>query len=1266
MAHCAEKTGLSASTPPSKNVATLYGGGEEKYGLKPVLNDINLNVFGKQITVVFSPPDSGKTTMMKLITGCLAPDNGAITVGSCDVANNAEGARRVLAYCPYNGTLFDDLTVEEHLTFFGTAKGGFGDQVRRDVSRLMRDTGLSRYRGWYVDQLSPAQQRLLSAATAMMPYAEVEMIVMDEPTRNMDPSSRRELWEVLLKLRRERGVFLTTSDYAEAEALADRIVVLNRGTIFCAGSPEYIKSQFGMGYLLRLEKGRGYRAAAVDALIYKQAPAAGKAEENASSVVYRLTGFSDLLASLMRDILYDLEKSKRTLGVARIGIKVTTMEDVLQGISDRRSTPSSRDQSVFSRKGEAPSSKEPSVVAAKADVGWLLPVSAGGMAALKMLRGRSRDDPSSVSTVRALMHKRLLDWTRSVALRSPYWLLPSALLLLGGYCENALLASVPTLRTTLTYDVQEIVGPAIGFCGATQNGSLRALVMQRVCPLLEGSGVRLRSIDLTQVESQLLSLAADDVRDYVFRYTMGVVTTDRERRFALWFNGQNPHSALLALNLLHIALLRDITGDPESFVRLTNTPDNFQAVESEDTLLNFFREFELSRVRRESAGYVVHAVLVRVLCAVFLPAALCYHAAHFVLPVLVERMSAAKHLQLMAGLSGAVYWLGHLLFDVLLCVAHALLFTAAAVAFRSFLGWPYIRVFGALLTTAADMLAFSASPPTLQVLIEIVMTVPIRWLPTYIVTRGFTKLILLHKESLICAEGGLLLKRYCEKNFLRFTTSLAQCCPQYGEPHPKREHRSVDEPLSASFHSGFFELSALFLEACFCFAAAAFLDSDLLQRLWSHLETGRESYEYAQPTVDADVRKERKLVDDICNQRAFAQHALVVHCLSKAYGFLQPRLAVDDVSFALRRGECLGLVGVLGTGKSTLLGVLGGELFPSSGDAYMSSLSLTRHYRQWMQSVGYVPYDWGLVDGLTGREMICVLATLRGVQDVPRTTACALRVVELAEPDAPIASYGAGAKTQLSLALALMSLPRVYLLDLPELDAPSRIVVRRVLELLRPTSSVVLTCEHLHHFEGVCDRIAILVAGRIECLGSLKDLSDKYCRGTTIVIYTYPDRKYDVDHQRFIAIEMIEHFPTCTLERCYEGQLEFRIAETQASLGEMFDRLLYIKRRRKFHLFYVSDTTMDQIFASLGRKHAGLQCTRVVSHVHLGATRVVAHVRRGEHDTSARHRATAGSTVERGVIPSSSARQQTTKSGPLNSGAILEQAVAMEAASLHD
>lgn len=54
------------------------------------------------------------------MTGCLAPDNGAITVGSCDVTNNAEGARRVLAYCPYNGTLFDDLTVEEHLTFFGT------------------------------------------------------------------------------------------------------------------------------------------------------------------------------------------------------------------------------------------------------------------------------------------------------------------------------------------------------------------------------------------------------------------------------------------------------------------------------------------------------------------------------------------------------------------------------------------------------------------------------------------------------------------------------------------------------------------------------------------------------------------------------------------------------------------------------------------------------------------------------------------------------------------------------------------------------------------------------------------------------------------------------------------------------------------------------------------------------------------------------------------------------------------------------------------
>ncbi|KAH7952385.1 hypothetical protein HPB52_022185 [Rhipicephalus sanguineus] len=491
------------------------------------------------------------------------------------------------------------------------------------------------------------------------------------------------------------------------------------------------------------------------------------------------------------------------------------------------------------------------------------------------------------------------------------------------------------------------------------------------------------------------------------------------------------------------------------------------------------------------------------------------------------------------------------------------------------------------------MVQFAGRIPRFPTWFLVVLSLLVRWTPTYTVTRALTKLILLRKEHLICLENGLLLTLYCKKRAVQFTQRLKECCPPHGNPYSDNL-----QPLSVDLNTGFLEVLALLLEGCFCFALICFLDSDLMQRLWSRVE-GQEPpavYKgdgYQRNTMDGDVIKETQLVDDIYKQRHFDRQVMLVRGLSKAYGFFRPHFAVDNVSFTVRRGECLGLVGVLGTGKSTLLGVLGGELFPTAGDAYMSpGTSLTRNYRQWMHDVGYVPYGWGLLDALTGREMTHMVAVLRGVQDVPRVTACALQVVELADPDAPIASYGVGAKTQLSLALALMAFPKLYLLDLPDLDTPSRLVIRRVLDTLTPGASVVLTCEHLHTYADVCDRIAILVAGRIECIGSVRELTDKYCRGTTIAIYTFPDRKHDTEHQRFIVLDMIEHFPDATLVRCYEGLLEFRleqpIAGTQMSLFEIFDRLLYLKRKLKFHIFYVSETTLDQIFVSLGRKHAGL------------------------------------------------------------------------------
>ncbi|XP_077498474.1 phospholipid-transporting ATPase ABCA3-like [Amblyomma americanum] len=987
---------------------------------------------------------------------------------------------------------------------------------------------------------------------------------------------------------------------------------------------------------LWLHKGPGYKSSGVEAVLRKHHSRAERVEDKPGIVVYRLTGSSDTLSTLMRDLFADLENSKASLGVAKMGVIVTTLEDILEGIHKQRSllvtrrVPSKRHSFSTLTIKEAVSRLKIDMSALEGRVEHDEPDpvlgGAGTEDALRALRNRTVFvEATSRSRLQSLFHKRVLHWKRMPVQRTLRWLLPTALLLLGGYCESSILSGIPKHDETLSYDVHNIAASAVGFCGA-KGGRFQQFMTQRMCPVLEESGVQLETMNLTNIAPQLLALANHDVYSYVFRFQIGAVSSESASRITLWFNGQNPHSALLALNLLHTALLRNMTGHKTAAIRFTNAPDAFQAEETVGVLLSFFREFELGSPRRDSAGYVVHLVLVRVLCAVFVPTALCYHATHFVGVVLSERVSGAKHQQLLTGIGGALFWLGHLLFDGCRGLVHAFAFTAATAAFRPFLGWNFVYaiftifllytfvaislaylfsfwfdnaskafytiagmylvggVLGSLFSTATDLFVFSPSErPGLRSL----MSLPFRWVPTYLANRGITKLILLRKEHLICSEDGLSLKLYCREDFVPFTQRLEECCP------PLKDARSADrlQPFSIGLNTGLYEILSLLLEGGFCFALVNFLDSDLLQRFWSYFsarEPAGSSKAFLE-TAEDEVAKERQQVEDIYKMHDFEQRALLVRGLSKTYGFIRPRCGIDNVSFCVRQGECLGVVGVLGTGKTTLVSVLGGELFPTSGDAYMGLMSLTLHYRQWLRNVGYVPHAGGFLETLTGREMICLLAALRGVQDVPRVTRCLLRIVDLVEPDAAIASYGVGARFQLSLALALMVFPRLYLLDLPDLDSQTRALVRRVLECLRQYSTVVLTCEHLHLYESVCDRIAILAAGRIECIGSVKELSDKYCHGTTITIYTFPDRKYDLQHQRLIVTETMDHFPTCALVRCYEGILEFRISEPPTSLCETFDRLLFLKRQHKFHFFYVSDTTLDQIFASLGRKHVGLK-----------------------------------------------------------------------------
>lgn len=185
----------------------------------------------------------------------------------------------------------------------------------------------------------------------------------------------------------------------------------------------------------------------------------------------------------------------------------------------------------------------------------------------------------------------------------------------------------------------------------------------------------------------------------------------------------------------------------------------------------------------------------------------------------------------------------------------------------------------------------------------------------------------------------------------------------------------IRQPLNLfQRQTGGYEVLKMLLQGSIYLAIIAFLDSGLLYRFWWVLrrrvskgtssllrtQTARNSSRYytvAGASFDAGVVEERKVAEIILKGDFAKSKTLILYNIRKSFGICKPRAAVDGVSMAIAPNECFGVLGVSGTGKSTVLRILAGDLLVTSGEAYMEDLALTRHTRRWQKMVGYCPSE---------------------------------------------------------------------------------------------------------------------------------------------------------------------------------------------------------------------------------------------------------------------------------------------------------------------
>ncbi len=208
----------------------------KRYGDLEVVAGVELELKPGECFGLLGPNGAGKTTTLRLCLGLIDPDGGEIEVLGLPVPERAREARSRIGVVPQADNLDPDFSVEENLLVYGRYFGLSKAEVRRRIPALLEFAGLGARAGSRIQTLSGGMKRRLTLARALI--NDPELIFLDEPTTGLDPQARHLIWERLRSLLNQgKTIFLTTHFMDEAERLAHRIAIMDRGRIIAHGTP---------------------------------------------------------------------------------------------------------------------------------------------------------------------------------------------------------------------------------------------------------------------------------------------------------------------------------------------------------------------------------------------------------------------------------------------------------------------------------------------------------------------------------------------------------------------------------------------------------------------------------------------------------------------------------------------------------------------------------------------------------------------------------------------------------------------------------------------------------------------------------------------------------------------------------------------------------------------------------------------------------------------------------------------------------------------
>ncbi|KAF7241031.1 ATP-binding cassette sub-family A member 2 [Varanus komodoensis] len=604
------------------------------------------------------------------------------------------------------------------------------------------------------------------------------------------------------------------------------------------------------------------------------------------------------------------------------------------------------------------------------------------------------------------------------------------------------------------------------------------------------------------------------------------------RTAQVYYNNKGYHSMPTYLNTLNNAILRanlpKSRGNPAAYgITLTNHPMNKTSASL-------------------SLDYLLQGT--DVVIAIFIIVAMSFVPASFVVFLVAEKSTKAKHLQFVSGCDPVIYWLANYVWDMLNYLVPAtcciiILFVFDLPAYTSPTNFPAVLalflLYGWSITPIMYPASFWFEVPSSAYVFLIVINLFI----------GITATVATFLLQLFEHDKDLkMVNSYLKSCFLLF--------PNYNLGHGLME-MAYNEYLNEYY--------------------AKIGQFDKMKSPFERLPVSTKPVE---DDVDVANERHRVLRGDADNDMLKIENLTKVY-KSRRIGRI---LAVDRLCVGVRPGECFGLLGVNGAGKTTTFKMLTGDESATGGEAFVNGHSILKEALQVQQSLGYCPQFDALFDELTAQEHLELYTRLRGIpwKDEERVVKWALQKLELTKhADKPAGTYSGGNKRKLSTAIALIGYPSFIFLDEPTtgMDPKARrFLWNLILDIIKTGRSVVLTMEEC---EALCTRLAIMVNGRLKCLGSIQHLKNRFGDGYMITVRT----KSSLSVKEVVRF-FNRNFPEAVLKERHHTKVQYQLRSEQISLAQVFSKMEQVVAVLGIEDYSVSQTTLDNVFVNFAKKQS--------------------------------------------------------------------------------